>query len=219
MGNGLGAGSAALAKLSAKAAAATVPLIWVVLASLLLVPASQRFVIGVFTSETDPGLLRTMHHLLNLLSLLLLFDGAQFGELVEPGLASAVGQWTGIMHQFGQAAGSLLATLGWSLTPLPAAAPTAGAVLSGMAAGAGKQTRGFAINTFAHWGLALPSAIVLGFHFHWGVEGLYSGVVLGPLAQLCCYLVLILRLNWDKEAAEAHAAMLRVAASTGGAGI
>ncbi len=82
------------------------------------------------------------------------------------------------------------------------------AVLSGTAAGAGKQTRGCLINLTAHWGVALPSALLLGFHFKLGVEGLYTGVILGPCTQFCFFLALILRLNWEQEARIAHARMM-----------
>ncbi len=102
---------------------------------------------------------------------------------------------------------------------MPSALISYAAVMSGMAAGAGKQTKGFAINTFAHWGLALPAAMLFCFHLHMGVEGLYTGLILGPVAQWCCYMVLILRLNWAREAVTAHAAMLQVADYTGGASI
>lgn len=84
--------------------------------------------------------------------------------------------------------------------------------LSGMAAGAGKQTKGFLINILAHWCVGLPSALLLGFHFHLGVQGLYAGLVLGPLTQFVCYLVLILRMNWEREAHVAHSRMLAVRA-------
>lgn len=48
-------------------------------------------------------------------------------------------------------------------------------MLSGIAIGAGKQTRGFTINAVAHWGFGLPTALLLGFYFKLGVEGLYAG--------------------------------------------
>lgn len=92
-------------------------------------------------------------------------------------------------------------------------------MLSGVACGAGKQTRGFAINTSAHWGLGLPCALLLGFHFQLGVEGLYGGAILGPLAQWAAYSWLTLRMDWGKEAHEAHARQLQFAESIGGAGI
>lgn len=81
VGNGLGAGSAAQAKLSALASAATVPPLWAALAVVLLVPRSQVAVISIFTSDTsDPVLMGHMQHLLSLLAVLLLCDMSQCGE-------------------------------------------------------------------------------------------------------------------------------------------
>lgn len=100
----------------------------------------------------------------------------------------------------------------------PAAAPPR-AALSGIAIAAGKQTRGFAINVAAHWGLALPAALLLGFVAKLGVEGLYLGVVFGPVVQTLCYSVLVWRMDWQREAQIAHQRMLAAAQSTSGAGI
>ncbi|KAL4440431.1 hypothetical protein ABPG75_003432 [Micractinium tetrahymenae] len=93
---------AALAKRAALAAAITVPSFWSVFALVLVVPASQRAVIGLFTAEGDGELLAKMQHLLCLLAVMLLFDMSQ-------------------------------------------------GVMSGVACGAGKQTKGFSINALAHW--------------------------------------------------------------------
>ena len=92
-------------------------------------------------------------------------------------------------------------------------------MLSGAACGAGKQTRGFAINTAAHWGFGLPAALLLGFGLKLGVEGLYGGVILGPAVQWASYAWLLLHLNWPAEAAATHARMLALTESTAGAGI
>lgn len=54
----------------------------------------------------------------------------------------------------------------------------------GVASGAGKQHAGFLINTAAHWGAGLPCALLLGFRFRIGVEGLLGGMVLGPAVQV-----------------------------------
>ncbi|PRW60882.1 MATE efflux family [Chlorella sorokiniana] len=171
VGNGLGAGSAPLAKLSALAAVTTMPPLWVSLAVVLVVPKLQYIVISVFTSDTgDSVLMGHCRHLLLILAVLLLFDMAQN-------------------------------------------------VLSGIAIGAGKQTRGFTINAVAHWGFGLPTALLLGFYFKLGVEGLYAGVVLGPLVQWICYTWLVSRMDWEAEAVKAHRHMLEVAESMSGAGI
>lgn len=93
------------------------------------------------------------------------------------------------------------------------------AVMSGIAAGAGKQAKGFVINMVAHWGFALPTALVLGFHFGLGVEGLYLGASMGPVVQAVFFTLLVWRLDWEAEASQAHSYILQVAGSTAGAGI
>mgnify|MGYP001119574147 CR=1 FL=1 len=81
------------------------------------------------------------------------------------------------------------------------------AVMSGVVSGAGKQAWGFLINAASFWLLALPTALLLGFQFKLGVEGLYWGMTLGPATQCICYLLLIGRLQWQREA---EAALIRV---------
>ncbi len=76
--------------------------------------------------------------------------------------------------------------------------------MSGVVSGAGKQARGSLINAVAYWVLALPAALLLAFVCGLGVEGLYSGMVLGPFTQCCCYLWLIRRLRWQEEAEAAR---------------
>jgi MATE family multidrug resistance protein len=46
----------------------------------------------------------------------------------------------------------------------------------------------------------VPVALLLGFHFKLGVQGMYGGMTLGPLLQTIAYLALILKLSWADEA-------------------
>ncbi len=46
----------------------------------------------------------------------------------------------------------------------------------------------------------VPVAILLGFFFKLGVQGLYGGMTLGPFIQTIAYLALILKLSWVEEA-------------------
>jgi len=57
VGNALGAGREAAARLAALASAVVAPLIWLVVASLLTWPVSQNWLLGLFTTGTDPLLL------------------------------------------------------------------------------------------------------------------------------------------------------------------
>ncbi|GAB4814513.1 hypothetical protein N2152v2_001559 [Parachlorella kessleri] len=165
VGNALGAGNAALAKLAALAACVSTPLVWMAAAAILLAHPSQHLLISLFTSGEDEMLLRRIRGLLHIVVVLLGFDGAQ-------------------------------------------------TVMSGVVSGAGKQAWGFLINAASFWGLALPTALMLGFHFKLGVEGLYWGMTLGPGAQCVCYLLLLGRLQWQQEA-EAALVRLRQAQKPG----
>jgi hypothetical protein len=80
VGHGLGAGSAARAKLAARAAATALPFCWVVLALILCLPPSQLLIIRAFSGSSEPVLLRRLQHLLRLMAVLVFFDGAQGGE-------------------------------------------------------------------------------------------------------------------------------------------
>ncbi len=57
VGNALGAGREAAARLAALASAIVAPLIWLVVAALLTWPVSQNWLLGLFTTGTDPLLL------------------------------------------------------------------------------------------------------------------------------------------------------------------
>lgn len=72
-------------------------------------------------------------------------------------------------------------------------------------AGAGKQKLGMLVNFVAFYVLAVPAALLLGFWGGRGVEGMYAGMVLGPATQLMLYLIVLLRLDWPREAAIAAA--------------
>lgn len=79
MGNALGAGKVAAAKLAALAAACSAPFLWAIVALILVLPPSQRLLISLFTSGADELLLQRMRHLLYLVVILELFDGGQTG--------------------------------------------------------------------------------------------------------------------------------------------
>lgn len=76
-----------------------------------------------------------------------------------------------------------------------------------MITGAGKQRLGVAVNIIAFYVFAIPLALVLGFVEGLGTEGMYAGMMVGPIIQAAAYSTVILRLDWD---AEARAAALRM---------
>lgn len=77
VGNCLGAGNAHGARTAALASALVGPLLWGASAVLLLEPHCRAGVIAVFTSSSDPELLRLLHWLLLLVAAVNLFDGVQ----------------------------------------------------------------------------------------------------------------------------------------------
>jgi MATE family multidrug resistance protein len=89
VGNALGAGSAAAARLAALSAAVMAPLVWVVVAAVLTWPVSQSALLSLFTTGADELLLQRMRSLLYLVVLLELFDGAQ---TVLSGIIAGVGK-------------------------------------------------------------------------------------------------------------------------------
>ncbi|XAR50240.1 hypothetical protein NMG60_11004510 [Bertholletia excelsa] len=78
------------------------------------------------------------------------------------------------------------------------------AVLSGIARGCGWQKVGAFVNLGAYYLVGLPSAIVLTFVFHFGVKGLWMGIMIGSGLQALVYLAITLRTNWEKQAGKAQ---------------
>ncbi len=74
--------------------------------------------------------------------------------------------------------------------------------------GAGKQADAFLVVATAHWGCALPSAVLLAFKLRLGVEGLYLGMFFGPVLLLGCYGTLVWRTPWEQVAEQAHRRVL-----------
>ena len=56
------------------------------------------------------------------------------------------------------------------------------------------------INAIAFYCCAVPLALVLAFRFNLGPEGLYLGMVVGPLIQATCYADILYRTDWSREA-------------------
>ncbi|KAG2453546.1 hypothetical protein HYH02_001765 [Chlamydomonas schloesseri] len=84
-------------------------------------------------------------------------------------------------------------------------------VMTGVIQGAGKQRLGVVVNVVAFYVAAIPTALLLAFRLGWGVEGMYTGMLLGPAIQAVSYVYIISRLDWG---AEARAVAARAAASS-----
>ena len=48
--------------------------------------------------------------------------------------------------------------------------------------------------------VAIPTASFLGFVLHWGVEGLYCGLILGATVQAIGYTLHLRKVDWREEA-------------------
>ena len=65
----------------------------------------------------------------------------------------------------------------------------------------------------AFYAVAIPSAGLFGFGLHWGVEGLYCGLILGATVQAIGYSMHLRTVNWRREAEIAALRVEEVAAS------
>ncbi|KAK6942415.1 Multi antimicrobial extrusion protein [Dillenia turbinata] len=76
-------------------------------------------------------------------------------------------------------------------------------VLSGVARGCGRQKIGAYVNLGAYYLLGIPSALVLGFVFHFGGKGLWTGAIVAVFVQSVALLTITWRTDWEKEAKRA----------------
>ncbi|GAV67111.1 MatE domain-containing protein, partial [Cephalotus follicularis] len=76
-------------------------------------------------------------------------------------------------------------------------------VLHGVAVGAGWQFLVALINLGCYYMVGLPVGALLGFKFKLGVQGIWSGMLLGCLLQTIILIVIVVQANWHKEALEA----------------
>ncbi|KAJ6362207.1 hypothetical protein OIU78_002586 [Salix suchowensis] len=76
-------------------------------------------------------------------------------------------------------------------------------VFSGTARGCGWQKIGAAINLGAYYLLGIPCSVILAFVYHFGGEGLWTGLIVALVFQALALLVIILRTSWEKESKKA----------------
>ncbi|KAK4404660.1 protein DETOXIFICATION 24 [Sesamum angolense] len=72
-------------------------------------------------------------------------------------------------------------------------------VLSGIAVGAGLQTKVALINLICFYVIGLPIGAVLGYAIHLQVEGIWLGMNTGVVAQTLSLSFMVWRTNWDEE--------------------
>ncbi|KAK9176953.1 hypothetical protein WN944_028972 [Citrus x changshan-huyou] len=78
------------------------------------------------------------------------------------------------------------------------------AVLLGVAVGAGWQFLVALISIACYYFFGLPVGALLGYGFKLGINGIWSGLLLGCLFQTTVLVIRMLQTNWQKEALEAE---------------
>ncbi|CAA3023125.1 DETOXIFICATION 21 [Olea europaea subsp. europaea] len=77
-------------------------------------------------------------------------------------------------------------------------------VLSGVAIGAGQQSRVAYVNIGSYYIVGIPIGVVLGYVIKLQVEGVWIGMLIGTLVQTIILLILTFRTNWDDEVSVAR---------------
>ncbi|KAI3859894.1 hypothetical protein MKX03_016529 [Papaver bracteatum] len=84
-------------------------------------------------------------------------------------------------------------------------------VLSGVAIGSGWQVSVSYINIGSYYIVGLPLGIVLGWLFHLGISGIWSGMIAGTAVQTLILIILTIRCDWDMQAKKASSNMEKLA--------
>ncbi|PIA51986.1 hypothetical protein AQUCO_01000097v1 [Aquilegia coerulea] len=80
-------------------------------------------------------------------------------------------------------------------------------ILSGVAVGSGWQAYVAYINIGCYYIIGVPLGIVMGWVFHLGVMGIWSGMIGGTAVQTLILVIITIRCDWDKEAEKASSHM------------
>lgn len=67
------------------------------------------------------------------------------------------------------------------------------------------------INIGSYYIVGLPLGIVLGWVFHLGISGIWSGMIAGTAVQTLIVIVLTIRCDWDMQAKKASSNMEKLA--------
>ncbi|CAL9136555.1 unnamed protein product [Musa acuminata var. zebrina] len=76
-------------------------------------------------------------------------------------------------------------------------------VLTGVAVGAGWQWLVAYVNMGCYYAFGIPVGCLLAFHFGFGVQGMWSGMLSGVVLQTMIIVAMTVTTNWNKEAMEA----------------
>ncbi|KAA0047058.1 protein DETOXIFICATION 31-like [Cucumis melo var. makuwa] len=75
-------------------------------------------------------------------------------------------------------------------------------VLSGVAVGAGWQAFVAYVNVGCYYLFGIPLGLLMGFALHWGVLGIWSGMIGGTIIQTLILTWMVYGTNWNEEARE-----------------
>ncbi|CAI9111100.1 OLC1v1011237C1 [Oldenlandia corymbosa var. corymbosa] len=76
-------------------------------------------------------------------------------------------------------------------------------ILSGVAVGSGWQAYVAYINLGCYYLLGVPSGLIMGWLFHFGVSGIWAGMIGGTAVQTIILAIITARCDWEKEAEKA----------------
>ncbi|RZC55135.1 hypothetical protein C5167_013990 [Papaver somniferum] len=74
----------------------------------------------------------------------------------------------------------------------------------GVAVGAGWQSMVAFINVVCYYVFGLPIGAILGYKFNLGVQGIWTGMIVGCLLQTVVLFIVMIKANWQKEALQAE---------------
>lgn len=89
-------------------------------------------------------------------------------------------------------------------------------ILSGVAVGGGTQVIVAYVNLGCYYGFGFPVGFVLGFKYHLGIRGVWSGILGGVALQTFLLFLLTYFTDWNRKAAQAEARIELWGGSNGG---
>lgn len=73
----------------------------------------------------------------------------------------------------------------------------------GLICGIGRQAKASIFTMLGFWGLGVPTAVLLGFHFELTLVGLWIGGLVAILFCLLAYYTLLIKTDWSQRIKEA----------------